>query len=211
MKKVLYITANPKEVINSHGLSVGREFIDAYKENNKEDEVIEIDLFHTQVPQIDKDVFNAWGKLSSGLGFDDLTELESSKLSALNNNLKQFMDADKYIFVTPLWNFGIPPVLKAYIDNLVISGKTFEYNEKGPIGLLKNKKSLIIQSSGGVYQSKEMSFLEHGKTFLNVVLGFMGVAERQEILIEGVNMTTDGGMAIRSEKIDLAKKLATTF
>lgn len=211
MKKVLYITANPKEINNSHGLSVGKEFIDAYKDNNKEDEVIIIDLYNILVPQIDKDVFNAWGKLSSGIEFDDLSKSEALKISAINKNLTQFMEADKYVFVTPLWNFGIPPVLKAYIDNLVISGKTFEYNENGPVGLLKNKKALIIQSSGGKYESTEMAFLEHGKSFLNVVLGFLGITDRQEILIEGVNMTDDDGMSIRSAKIKIAKELATKF
>lgn len=211
MSKLLYITANPKELNSSHGLSVGREFIDAYKENNKEDEVIEVDLYKTIVPHIDEDVFNAWDKLASGVDFKNLSEVEASKLTAINNNLSQFMDADKYVFVTPLWNFGVPPVLKAYIDNLCILGKTFEYTEKGPVGLLKDKKSIVIQSSGGIYGSDAMSALEHGKSYLNVVLGFIGVAERQEILIEGVNMVADGGMAIRNEKVKLAKELATDF
>lgn len=211
MNKVLYITANPKEIIGSHGLSVGKAFIDSYKEHNKNDEVIFVDLYNTLIPQIDKDVFNAWEKLSSGVSFNDLSNEERVKIGAINSNLEQFMSADKYIFVTPLWNFGVPPILKAYIDNLVISGKTFEYNENGPIGLLKNKKSLIIQSSGGLYETVEMSAFEHGKTYLNIVLGFMGIADRHEILVDGVNMSADGGMEIRTEKMILAKEIATTF
>ncbi len=209
--KVLYITANPKAREDSHSLSVGHSFIKEYQKLNVNDEVITLDLFNTDVPEIDSDVMSAWGKLQGGVEFKDLTEDEAKKISSMNNNLEQFMDADKYIFVTPLWNFGVPPVLKAYIDNLAINGKTFKYGENGPEGLLQGKKALLIQASGGIYSSPAMKDFEHGSNFMSVVLNFFGIQDRAELLVEGVNMVADGGLAIRDEYIQKAVDLAKSF
>lgn len=209
--KVLYITANPKSVEYSHSLSVGEKFINEYQRLNKEDEIVKIDLFKKDVPNIDYDVMGAWGKLANGTAFDELSKTEQDKLTSMNMNLEEFMSADKYVFVSPLWNFGLPPVLKAYIDNVLISGKTFRYTEKGPIGLLENKKSLYIQASGGIYSSEQMKPYEHGSNFMKVPLNFIGITDQSELLIEGVNMAEDGGMSIRESNFSKATELASSF
>lgn len=209
--KVLYITANPKDVNHSHSLSVGEKFIEEYQKLNTDHTVKRIDLYQQEVPTIDYDVMGAWGKLSQGVSFEDLSEVEQSKLSQMNKNLDEFMDADKYVFVAPLWNFGLPPVLKAYIDNVLIAGKTFKYTETGPIGLLENKKSLYIQASGGVYSNKNMQAYEHGSNFMKVPLGFIGIEDQSELLVEGVSMATDQGMSIRQENMSKATALAQVF
>lgn len=209
--KVLYITANPKAVEYSHSLSVGEQFINEYQKSNKDDEIVRIDLFDKDVPNIDYDVMGAWGKLANGVTFDQLTEEEQVKLASMNNNLEEFMSADKYVFVSPLWNFGLPPVLKSYIDNLLITGKTFRYTETGPVGLLENKKSLYIQASGGVYTNEQMKPYEHGSNFMKVPLNFIGITDQTELLIEGVNMANDGGMSIRESNLNKATALAQTF
>ena len=83
-------------------------------------------------------------------------ELEKSgKIMAI---VDEFIQADKYVFVNPLWNFSLPAVMKAYIDNIIITGRTFEFSESGPIGLLKNKKFVHIMASGGVYENSPYDF-----------------------------------------------------
>lgn len=211
MKKLLYITANPKAVSDSHSLTVGESFLNEYKLKNPNDEIEVIDLFKAAVPLIDYDVMNAWNKLQSGTAFSDLTKEESTKVMAMNKNLEQFMNADKYVFVTPLWNFGVPPMVKAYVDNIVISGKTFSYNETGPVGLLKDKKALHIQASGSVFSSGMMQSYEHGNSYMDVVLKFIGVSDKQELLVEGMAMTNDGGLEIRSNNKVKAQEIAQSF
>ena len=63
----------------------------------------------------------------------------------MNTNLETFMNADRYVFVTPMWNFSYPPVVKAYLDNVAIAGKTFKYTENGPVGLLEGKKHFTFR------------------------------------------------------------------
>lgn len=63
MAKVLYITAHPHNETHSYSMAVGKEFIEAYKQENKDDEVVKIDLYKEDIPQIDADVFSGWGRL----------------------------------------------------------------------------------------------------------------------------------------------------
>src|SRR4051812_25871743 len=114
MATVLYITAHPLDPQSSYSLAVGKEFIEAYREVNPTDEVVHLDLYKENIPQFDADVFRGWGKLRSGSPFDQLSDAEKSKVARLGAIVDQFVAADKYVYVSPMWNFSIPPVLKAY-------------------------------------------------------------------------------------------------
>ena len=199
MKKVLYITANPKEESQSFSLEAGRQFIELYKKNNPEDNVVEMDLYNLDIPFIDEDVFSGWGKLSQGVGFEELSQTEQAKVGTINQYTDQFINADKYIFVTPMWNFSLPPKVKVYIDTLMIAGRTFHYTEKGPEGLLDGKKAFHIHATGGVYSNPELDGMEYGNSYLKTVMGFMGVHDYESILVEGTAMSGDDSSAIKEK------------
>src|SRR3954471_14061826 len=111
MVSVLYITAHPHNETQSYSMAVGKAFIESYKQNNPNDQVVHLDLYKEKIPHIDADVFSGWGKLRSGQGFDELTAEEKDKVGRLNELSEQFVGADKYVFVTPLWNFSFPPIM----------------------------------------------------------------------------------------------------
>lgn len=202
MKKVLYITANPKDESQSFSLEAGRQFIELYKKNNPEDNVVEMDLYNLDIPFIDEDVFSGWGKLSQGVGFEELTQLEQSKVGTINQYTDQFIDADKYIFVTPMWNLSLPPKVKVYIDTLMIAGRTFHYTENGPEGLLDGKKAFHIHATGGVYSNPAIASMEHGNSYLKTVMGFMGVEDYDSILLEGTAMSADDSSVIKLKALE---------
>jgi FMN-dependent NADH-azoreductase len=211
MSKILYVTANPKSKENSFSLSVGNEFLEAYKNANPKDEITILDLYKTEVPLIDEVVFSAWGKLGSGVAFEKLTSQEQSKVAAMNNLLEQFLGADKYVLVTPLWNFTVPPMMKAYLDNICIVNKTFKYTENGPVGLLSDKKAVHIQARGGVYSSGPAADYELGDRYINTVLSFIGITDKQSIIVEGMNAMPDKAEEIKKNAIIKAKELAEKF
>ncbi len=92
-----------------------------------------------------------WDKLRSGTSFAQLTLAEQTKIGRINELVDQFVAADKYFFVTPIWNYSYPPVMKAYLDTICITGKTFKYHPDGSrTGLLSDKKAVHIQASGSV-------------------------------------------------------------
>jgi FMN-dependent NADH-azoreductase len=84
------------------------------------------------IPHIDADILSGWGKLRGGASLDQLSEAERSKVARLNGIVDQYVSADKYVYVSPIWNFTFPPVLKAYINTICVAGKTFKYTENGP-------------------------------------------------------------------------------
>jgi FMN-dependent NADH-azoreductase len=211
VSKVLYITANPKNVEDSFSLAVGESFLETYRKNNPQDEITELDLYKIYVPLIDGDVLNAWGKFGKGLGFGDLTQEEQKKISAMNNLLEQFMSADKYIFVTPMWNFTVPPMMKAYLDNMCIANKTFKYTETGSVGLLNNKKAIHIQARGGIYSNEAAADFEMGDKYINTILSFIGITDKQSIIAEGMNAMPDKAEEIKNKAIAEAKEAALSF
>lgn len=211
MTKVLYITAHPHDDKQSYSMAVGKAFIDTYKEVNPSHEIVNIDLYKENIPQIDVDVFSGWGKLQSGKGFEELSAEEKAKVGRLSELCEQFIAADKYIFVTPLWNFSFPPVLKAYIDSVAVAGKSFKYTEQGPVGLLTDKKALHIQARGGVYSEGPAAELEMGHRYLNIIMQFFGVPSFEGIFVEGHAAMPDKAQEIKENAIARSKDLASTF
>jgi len=210
-KKVLYITANPKTEEESFGLQVGREFIEEYKQQNPMDELTELNLFETDVPLLSATAFDAFGVLQNGGSLEELSTDQKSFLGSLNLLLEQFIAADAYIFVSPLWNFSIPPVLKAYIDVILQAGKTFHYTENGPEGLLKGKKAIHIQASGGIYSNGNAVEMEFGHRYLKTVLGFIGISDLKLIPVEGVAMGHLDVNEIVKSSSEKARVMATEF
>ena len=208
MTKLLYITAHPLDELGSNSMAAGKTFVDSYKENHPSDEVKHIDLFNEDIPMIDKDVLTGWGKLRNG---DELTSEEQQKVNRLREILDEFLEADKYVFVSPMWNLSFPPVLKAYIDAISIAGKTFKYTAEGPQGLLTDKKVLHIQSRGGYYTEGPAAEVESGDRYLRNIMTFLGVPSYETIIIEGHNAEPEKTEEIKAASIAEAKELAKTF
>lgn len=210
MATVLYITAHPLEPQESFSLTVGKAFIESYHEANPTDEVVHLDLYKENIPQFDADVLRGWGKLRSGSSFDQLSDAEKSKVARLEAIVDQYVAADKYVYVSPMWNFSIPPILKAYTDATSIPGKTFKYTQNGPVGLLSGKKALHIQASGSVYSEGPLAPIEMGYSYLTKVLQFYGIQSLEAIFVEGT-ASLEQATAIKEKAIDHAAVVAKRF
>jgi FMN-dependent NADH-azoreductase len=211
LAKVLYITANPKSEEQSFSLSVGRAFLDTYQREKPEDEIVHLDLYRINIPYIDTDVFNGWGKLQQGKAFHELSADEKAKVGRINELTDQFVAADKYVFVTPLWNFSFPPLVKAYIDNICIAGKTFKYTANGPVGLLPDKKALHIQARGGIYSEGPAQEMEFGDRYLRTIFQFIGITDIDTLVVEGMAQMPDQAQQIKEKAISRAEETARKF
>ncbi|QHT60859.1 FMN-dependent NADH-azoreductase [Paenibacillus lycopersici] len=211
MATVLYITAHPHDHQASFSMAVGKAFIDAYREANPSDEVVHVDLYKENIPQLDADVFAGWGKLQSGAGFEQLSDEEKAKVARLGQLSEQFVAADKYVFVSPMWNFSFPPVLKAYVDAVAVAGKTFKYTAEGPVGLLTDKKGLHIQASGGVYSEGPAAGFESGFSYLKKISMFFGIPSFEGLFVEGMAANPAAAPEIKANAIAKATELAATF
>jgi FMN-dependent NADH-azoreductase len=211
MAKVLYITAHPLTEEQSVSLAAGKAFIETYKEVNQNDEIVHLDLFKENIPQIDADVLGGWGKLQNGTAFEDLSSDAQAKIGRLAELVEQFTGADKFVFVTPLWNFSFPPVMKAYLDSVAVAGKTFRYTAEGPVGLMTEKKALHIQARGGYYSEGPAAEVEMGHRYLANIMNFFGVPSLEGVFIEGHNANPEKAQEIKENGIARAKDMAHTF
>jgi FMN-dependent NADH-azoreductase len=211
MAKVLYITAHPLNEEQSVSLSAGKAFIETYKDVNPNDEIVHLDLFKENIPQIDADVLGGWGMLQQGTAFENLSSDAQSKIGRLAELVEQFTGADKFVFVTPLWNFSFPPVMKAYLDSVAVAGKTFRYTAEGPVGLMTDKKALHIQARGGYYSEGPAAEVEMGHRYLATIMNFFGVPSFEGVFIEGHNANPEKAQEIKENGIARAKDMAHTF
>ena len=89
---------------------------------------------------------------------------------------------------TPMWNFGIPSALKAWIDLVVRPGRTFRYSDDGVLGLAKDKKAILVLASGGVFAEGPWRPWDFVEPYLRQILGFIGIVDVQTVRVEGMNM-----------------------
>jgi FMN-dependent NADH-azoreductase len=108
-------------------------------------------------------------------------------LAASQAALEVFLAADTVVIGAPMYNFTIPTQLKAWIDRILVAGKTFRYGATGPEGLAGNKRIIIAISRGGLYGAgAPAAVLEHLETYLRGVFGFIGVSNPELIVAEGL-------------------------
>jgi FMN-dependent NADH-azoreductase len=115
------------------------------------------------------------------------SEQQSSELNLSDALIEEYLAADALIIGAPLYNFTIPSGLKAWIDRVVVAGKTFKYSAgEGPVGLGGEKKVVIVATSGGKYADSPVDAAHVGH--LKTVLGFLGIKDVTVVRAAGLNM-----------------------
>ena len=103
--------------------------------------------------------------------------------------LNEFLAADIVVLGAPMYNFTIPSQLKAWIDRIVVAGKTFKYGAQGPEGLAGGKRVIIAVSRGGFYGAgTPMAVGEHLETYLRWVFGFIGITNPEFVYADGIQL-----------------------
>lgn len=228
MSKVLVIKAHP-HTDNSLSLTVGDAFVTAYQTNHPNDEIIIRDLYAADgVPPLNDITMSAWQKQK----FEQvMTDKEKQLLQHHEEWLDEFISADKYVFINPMYNHFLPTEMKQYLDLTAVAHKTFKYTSKGSVGLLKNKKAIHIQAAGSEYhksgkwgivkfifrkifkiQSKEScSLMDLGDMYLTNMLKFYGITDVEKLFIEGADAHRDQRQKILKNAIQEAQSMAKTF
>jgi FMN-dependent NADH-azoreductase len=208
MSKVLFIKANSRPVEQSVSVKLYHKFLEKYKESHPEDTIEELDLFEENLPYYDTDKINGMFKLAKGL---EMTDSEKEATETVSKYLHQFLEADKVIFAFPLWNFTVPAVLHTYFDYLSQAGQTFKYTPEGPVGLLNDKKVVLLNARGGVYSEGPAQSVEMAVNYVTNILSFWGITDITTVVIEGHNQFPDRANDIIAEGLSEAKHVAHQF
>jgi FMN-dependent NADH-azoreductase len=127
-------------------------------------------------------------------------ELLGADLAKGGAYLEELFAADIIVIGAPMYNFSIPSQLKAWIDRVVVAGKTFRYGANGAEGLLRNKKVFIASSRGNIYvPGSPAAALEHHESYLTGVLSFIGLTDATIVRAEGLAFGTEAKEASMSK------------
>lgn len=113
------------------------------------------------------------------------SDAQRAALAASDALIAEAMAADVWVIATPIYNFGVPAALKAWVDQIARARVTFRYTEAGPEGLLKNKKVYILVATGGTEVGSAIDF---ATPWLRFVLGFLGVTDIEAIAADCGNV-----------------------
>lgn len=202
MSKLLHIIATPRGE-DSRTLKVTEAFFEGLKNNSPDYKVDTLDVTKEKLPPMTVKAVSGKYVL---LGGKDLPEDLKPAWNDIIKHIERFLSADGYVISSPMWNFSIPYYLKHYIDVILQPRYLFRYTEKGPEGLVKNKKMVIITSRGGDYgpdsPSRAYDFQE---PYLRVIFGLAGITDITFINSQPMDAL---GPEVQKQKIDAAKKIA---
>jgi len=207
MSTVLFVKANDR---GDQAVSVKlyEAFLESYKKNHPQDEIVELDLFKEELPYLNANMIN--GSFKAARGFE-LTPEEREAVAVKNKYLDQFLAADKVVFGFPLWNLTIPAVLHTYIDYIYEAGKTFKYTENGPVGLIPDKKVALLNARGGIYSEGPAAASEMSFNYIRNIMAFFGVTQFENIIVEGHNQMPDKAADLIAAGVTSAEKAAVGF
>ncbi|MFM0043709.1 FMN-dependent NADH-azoreductase [Paraburkholderia sediminicola] len=132
-----------------------------------------------------------------------LTSEQSAQLQLSDSLVDEVLSADQLVIGVPMYNFGIPSGLKAYVDHIARAGRTFRYGADGrPEGVLGGKPALILGARGGVYTEGPLQSFDFQERYLGAVLTFLGM-ECEFVRVEGVAFGPEF-LAAAQKKADVA-------
>jgi FMN-dependent NADH-azoreductase len=148
------------------------KFAHEWKKHHPDGQVIHRDLAATTLPLITDD----WS--AAHLEASAMSPEQRSYFAKSDELIEELRAADTILIGAPMYNFSIPPALKAWIDQVVRMGKTFTYGPAGPRGLLENKKAVIVTARGGAYEKGTFTeAFDFQEPYLRHILGFIGLTD----------------------------------
>lgn len=161
--------------------------------------VVTRDLAAQPVPHLDGERFAAFSSDPA-----TRTPEQQAVVDESDALIAELQNADVIVLGLPMYNFGIPSTLKAWIDHVARAGVTFRYTENGPEGLLKNKKLIVTAARGGKYLGTPK---DTQTGFIKDVFGFLGITDIDFVYAEGLAMKGAREGALQSAHAEIEQQV----
>ena len=203
---ILHVCANPKPIEQSVSKQLAARFFGKLMELNPDVELNNVDLYQDKPPYYSNDLFRrCWMPV-----FDTSYEPTKAEEAATNYAQKQadlFKQADVLVLTMPMWNFTVPAVMKAWMDQVVSPGLTFEMSATGPKPLHNVTTVVLLVASGGVY--KEDDPRDALTRQVRAICSFVGINDVRIAWADGQNSMFFKDAEIRRETaFEAAEELA---
>ncbi|MDM3872556.1 NAD(P)H-dependent oxidoreductase [Porticoccus sp. W117] len=199
MKRLLSLQSS---LFGAEGASgkLSEGFIARLQKNHPGLKITHRDLNQDPVPHLNAETF-------SGFSLDanerNASQQQAAQLS--DQLIEELKDSDTIVLGLPMYNFGIPSTLKAWMDHIARAGVTFRYGENGPEGLLTGKKLYVIATRGGQYAGTPA---DTQTEFVRNLFSFVGIRDIEFIYAEGLAMSDIREQSLSQAETLLNKKAA---
>jgi FMN-dependent NADH-azoreductase len=202
--KLLRIDSSARRSSVSRQLT-GR-FVEAWKQEHPNGQVIERDLARTNIPPITDEFVQAMHTDPGARNTEQVLALAVS-----DTLIEEVLAADIIVVGVPMYNFSIPAPLKAWIDQVVRVGKTLRYGASGPEGLVKGKKVYVLTSRGGAYQpGTPTQRFDYQEPYLRHILAYIGLTDVTFIHAENQLRSSDAAELARAAAIAQIEQFAAS-
>ena len=185
MNNVLLVLSSPRGR-ESYSHRIAHQIVDEIHTHNPQAEVVVRDLTLEPLPHVDEAFVT--GRVLP----PERRSIEQAESLVLSDALIDEVNAaDVIVLAAPMYNFGVPSALKAWIDHIVRPGRTFSYSKSGPMGLVRGKKAILVVARGGVYSDGPMQASDFQESYLRSVLAFIGIVDLEVVRVEGIAMGED--------------------
>jgi FMN-dependent NADH-azoreductase len=167
----------------SHSTRLANRLVQRLRDADPEASVIVRDLNQAPHPILDENALTALFTPA-----DQRTPEQAARVGQDDALIEEIQAADVVVLGVPMYNFGVPAQLKNWIDAISRAGATFRYTEKGPEGLLKNKKVYVALTRGGAYRNTPA---DTQVPYLKTVFSFLGLTDVHFVYAEGLAMGPD--------------------
>ena len=120
---------------------------------------------------------------------EDLSADQLREKALADTLIGEMEAADVIVIGSPMYNFTVPTQLKAWIDRVCQSGRTFKYTPDGPVGFLGGRRAIVAASRGGLYSSGKFAHRDFQIPYLREILAFMGITDVAFVTAERVNVS----------------------
>ena len=129
---------------------------------------------------------------------DDRTDVQRETLALSDSLITEIKQADTIVIGSPVYNFSVPAVLKAWIDQIARVGVTFKYTPSGPVGLLSGKRAIIVIASGGTPVGSD---IDYASGYLKHIMGFIGITDVTIIVADALANDANAKIAAANDAI----------
>ena len=208
MSKLLYVISSPRGE-RSESRAIAQEFLDAYRRSDPSLEVDVLDLWTEPLP-----VYGGHGVAAKMAVFAGQTPSgdQAAAWAEVQRIFARFNAADEYLFAVPMWNHGVPWVLKHLIDTISQPGMVFGFDpEAGYSGLLAGKRAVVVYTSAVFYEGAPLAFgADFHRAYFNDWLRWAGIPAVSEVRFQP-NLVTSDAEAGRLAAKASARALGESF
>ena len=179
---VLHVIANPRPAETSASKKLAFVFFATLTEKNPDVVVNNVDLYQNKPPYVSAEALNYfWGPVANPAYIPSKAEETAANFS--NNNAQALMDADVLVLTMPVWLNSMPAILKAWLDQVLVPGKMFEFGAEGLVPTHHLRTVVLLVSSDQVY--KEGDVRDGLTPAIRAIFAYVGVEDVQIAWADG--------------------------